>query len=373
MKQVVNIAPSVLIDHFSVIEDPRLERSKQYPLINILIFSFVSVLAGQNSWYQMQAFCEETLDWFSEFLDTSSGVPSHDTFRRVFSLLNPQEFEACVIQWLEATRKQYQNTQRVVALDGKSVRGLSWKVNDKQLHILNAWDCSEDSFLGQLSIESKTNEITAAPILLKQLNLKQTVVTVDAMMTQTQIAKQIIDQKGDYLMALKGNHGSLFEDIKLYFTEIEQGMSSARTVEKNRGQIEIRKGSKASADWLLQKNSWKGLTSIFKLETEIQRGGKTRTEERYYLSSLDVEASQFLSLARGHWKIENQLHRTLDVLFQEDACQEHNRNAAANLSLLRKLAISLLKGIEPKQKMIIKMKKIAYSPKFRRECLLGKF
>jgi predicted transposase YbfD/YdcC len=373
MKPEINLEPSILVDHFSIIEDPRSDRSKKYPLVNVLIFSFVSVLAGQNSWYQMQAFCEETLDWFSEFLDTSSGVPSHDTFRRIFSLLNPLEFESCVIQWIESTRKKYHNRQRVIALDGKSVRGLSWKINDKQLHILNAWDCSEERFIGQLSIENKTNEITAAPNLLKQLNLKETIVTVDAMMTQTQIAEQIINQKGDYLMALKGNQGTLFEDVKLYFTEVEFGMSSARTVEKNRGQVEIRKGVKARVDWLDQKSSWKGLKSIFKLETEVYQGGKTRIEERYYLSSLDVEPNYFLSLVRGHWKIENQLHRTLDIHFQEDANQEHNRNAAANLSLLRKLAISLLKGIDPKEKMIIKMKKIAYSPKFRRECLFGKF
>ena len=163
---------AALVEQFSMIEDPRIERSKKYPLVNILVFSFVSILAGQESWYQMQIFCEETLEWFAEFLDISSGVPSHDTFRRVFSLINPEDFEACIIRWLEELRKKRLSNQRVIALDGKSVRGLSWKINEEKLHILNAWDCSEQKFAGQLSIDCKENEIVAAPKLLKKLHLE---------------------------------------------------------------------------------------------------------------------------------------------------------------------------------------------------------
>ena len=368
-----HLETATLVEQFSMIEDPRIERSKKYPLVNVLVFAFVSILAGQESWYQMQMFCEETMDWFAEFLDISSGVPSHDTFRRVFSLINPEDFEACVIRWLEKLRKKHCQNQRVIALDGKSVRGFSWKINEQKLHILNAWDCSEQKFAGQLSIDCKANEISAAPKLLKKLHLEKTIITVDAMMTQTEIAATIIEQRGDYFMALKGNQGSLFDDVELYFSEVELGMSSSRTLEKNRGQVELRKGTKASADWIDQKKRWRGLKNIFQVESEIYQDGEVKTEKRYYITSLSWDAGRLLKLSRDHWHIENQLHRTLDIHFQEDACQEHDRNAAANLSLLRKLGLSLLKQIEPKNKMIIKKKKVAYSPSFRRKCLFGEF
>ena len=212
MNSISQLETTLLIKQFSMIEDPRIERSKKYPLINILIFSFIALLAGQESWYQMQMFCEETLDWFAEFLDISSGVPSHDTFRRVFSIINPEDFENSIIRWLEELRKSRAYSQRVVALDGKSVRGHSWKVSEQKLHILNAWDCTEQKFAGQLSIDCKVNEISAAPQLLHKLHLEKTVITVDAMMTQTEIARTIMEREGEYFMALKKNQKQLFED-----------------------------------------------------------------------------------------------------------------------------------------------------------------
>ncbi len=365
--------PLTLFRQFEVIEDPRIERHKQYPLINVLVFAFVAIMSDQQSWYEIRAFCLANLDWFSKYIDISAGVPSHDTFRRVFSLLNPEQLESVIIAWAEETRLQKGNEKRIIVLDGKSLRGVAWKINQAQLHILNAWDATENQFLGQMTIDCKTNEITAAPKLLKNLSLEGAVVTVDAIMTQKEIAKTVIDQKGDYVMALKGNQGSLYEDVQFYFTSIGEGMHCARSVEKNRGRVEIRTCTMGPANWLENKDSWVGLRNLFKIESEVYYEGKTTKETRYYMTSLEAGASEVLTIARKHWSIENGLHRSLDMVFKEDASQEHDRNAAANLSILRKVALSLMKAIDPHKKLKLKMKECAYSPIFRSRCLMGEF
>jgi len=233
--------PLALFRQFEIIEDPRIDRHKRYPLINILVFAFVAILSDQQSWYQIFAFCKSNLDWFGQFIDVSSGVPSHDTFRRVLSLLNPSQLEQAVICWTEELRlKNKIKGYRLVILDGKALKGVPWKVNDQQLYVLNAWDAESNLFLGQLTIGEKTNEITAAPQLMEKLNLEDTIVSVDAIMTQKEIAEKVVAGGGNYVMALKGNQGTLFEDVKLYFSEIHEGMSSWQTLEKNRGRIESR-------------------------------------------------------------------------------------------------------------------------------------
>jgi predicted transposase YbfD/YdcC len=366
--------PLSLFRQFEVVEDPRIDRHKRYPLLNILVFTFVSILSDQQSWYEIHAFSLENLNWFAQYIDVSSGVPSHDTFRRVFSLLDPVQLEDVIVAWAEETRVRKGSTQRrVIALDGKALRGVAWKMNQMQLYILNAWDATTNTFLGQMTIDSKTNEITAAPELLNKLNLKGAVVTVDALMTQKAIAEAVIQRAGDYVMALKGNQGTLCEDVRLYFTAIQEGMSCARKVEKNRGRIEIRTCTKASGGWLDKLEAWKGLKSFFKIDLETYYEGKETKEERYYVTSLDIDAVQLLVIARDHWSIENRLHRSLDMHFKEDAAQEHDRNAAANLSILRKVALSLLKAIDSHKKLKLKMKECAYSSAFRGRCLLGEF
>jgi predicted transposase YbfD/YdcC len=373
-KDVLN-DPLALFQQFEVIEDPRIDRHKRYPLINILVFAFVAILSDQQSWYQIFAFARANLDWFSGFIDTSSGVPSHDTFRRVFSILNPIHLEEAVIRWTENMRlKNKMKGYRLVILDGKALRGVAWKVNDKQLYLLNAWDGEANVFLGQLTIGEKTNEITAAPQLLEKLNLENTIVSVDAIMTQTEIAEKIIDGGGNYVMALKGNQGTFFEDVRLYFSEVNEGMSSWRTLEKNRGRVEMRACTASfDIDWLANKSQWKGLKGIFKIDSEISYENKITQETRYFIISLETSASNCLYFARKHWSIENGLHRTLDIHFREDNSQVHDRNAASNLSILRKIALSLLKAIDPDKRLIWKLKEAAYSAAFRTRCLLGEF
>lgn len=369
-----NSDPLSLLEFFSLIEDPRINRHKRYPLINILVFTFVAILSDQSSWYQIAEFCLTNLNWFSEFLDVTSGVPSHDTFRRVLSLIDTNQLEKAIILWLENTRKRLDINQRVVALDGKALRGVPWKINETQLYTLNAWDATENKLVGQLSIDSKTNEISAAPELLKMMHLENTIITVDAIMTQKEVAKIIKENTGDYVMALKGNQGTLFEEVSLYFSDVQFEMSCARTVEKNRGQIEIRTCTKTEKiEWLNQKKDWKGLKCLFRIDSEIIKGDVISQESRYYITSLSFDAAELLKIARQHWSIENQLHRTLDIHFREDSCQVHERMTAANLSALRKLALSQLKQIDSKKTLISKLKKAAYSPEFRRRCLLGLF
>ena len=365
--------PLSLFRQFEIIEDPRIDRHKRYPLLNILVFTFVAIMSDQQSWYEIRAFCTSNLDWFSQYIDVSSGIPSHDTFRRVFSLLDPQQLEKVIIDWAEETRNHKKTGRRIVVLDGKSLRGVAWKISQTQLHILNAWEATENQFLGQMTIDCKTNEITAAPALLKNLNLEGAVVTVDALMTQKTIAETVIEKKGDYVMALKGNHGSLYEDVQFYFSSVGEGMSCARSIEKNRGRVETRTCTMAAADWIEKRDSWMGLKNLFKIDSEVYYEGKTTQEIRYYLTSLSTDASELLGIARKHWSIENGLHRSLDMVFKEDSAQEHDRNAAANLSVLRKVALSLLKAIDPHKKLKIKMKECAYSPIFRSRSLLGEF
>ncbi len=365
--------PLALFRQFEVIDDPRIDRHKRYPLLNILVFAFVAIMSDQQSWYEIRAFCISNLDWFSQYIDVSSGIPSHDTFRRVFCLLNPQQLEKVIICWAEETRASRNIGKRIIVLDGKSLRGVAWKMDLTQLHILNAWDATEDQFLGQMTIGCKTNEITAAPKLLRNLNIEGAIVTVDALMTQREIARTVIEQKGDYVMALKGNQGSLYEDVQLYFSSVQEGMSCARSVEKNRGRVEIRTCTMASADWVENKDAWSGLKNLFKIDSEIYYEGKATQESRYYMTSLQTGSMELLGLARKHWSIENGLHRSLDMIFKEDSAQEHDRNAAVNLSILRKVALSLLKAVDSHKKLKLKMKECAYSPIFRSRCLLGEF
>lgn len=368
------IHKSNILDWIQIIEDPRIERHKQYPLVNILVFTLVALMSDQTSWYQIVQFCEENINWFSEFLDTSSGIPSHDTFRRVFMLLDESQIESSLIKWLEKKRSAEGFSKRILALDGKALRGVSWKIDPQQLYLLNAWDSTNSRFQGQFRVGSKTNEITAAPEMLKHFQLKGTVVTMDALLTQKKLAEAIVLKGGDYVMALKGNQGALYEEVKSYFAGEHSEISRDQNVEKSKGRVNIRTcRSSEDIDWIFKKEAWEGLKSIFSIESEVIYEEQARKEVRYYITSLGDTGSDFLEITRRHWDVENQLHRTLDVSFKEDACQIHDRQAASNLSLLRKLALTLLKQIDPKKTLISKLKKAAYAPKFRKQCLMGDF
>lgn len=366
--------PLPLIRCFEVIEDPRVERHKQYPLQNILFFTFVAILSDQQSWYQVEEFCEANLKWFAEFIDVSSGVPSHDTFRRVFSLLRPEVLQSVLTDWANFIRKECGSTAKLIAIDGKSVRGVPWRQSEEELHILNAFEPNLGLCLGQIGVDSKTNEIGAMPQLLQTLDLQDTVVTTDALLTQKSIAKQIRDQGGHYLLALKGNHPLFFEETKLYFKELHIGMFSWQTLEKNRGFVETRTCvvSGETAGWETLKD-WSDISCIFQVKSLRERDGQSSIEERFYITSVRAGGKELLEMVRAHWGIENKLHRTLDVLFLEDSAQEHDKVIAANLSVIRKIAVGVLNAVDPKKTMVSKRKRAAYDPEYRRYLLRGKF
>lgn len=365
--------PLPLIRRLQIIDDPRIERHKVYPLENILIFTFVAILADQQSWYQIYEFCEANINWFEEFIDVSGGVPSHDTFRRVFGLIRPEILRAVLTDWVNFLREECGSTIKLVAIDGKSVRGVPWRQSNEELHILNAFEPNLGLCLGQVEVDSKTNEIGAMPELLRTLELKGAIVTTDALLTQKSISQQIRDIGADYLLALKGNHPTLFDEAKLYFEDVHEGMFSWRTLEKNRGFVEERtctvSGNTEGWETL---GEWQDISHIIKIKSKRSRDGKTSIEERYFITSAQLSAAEFLKNVRSHWGIENKLHRTLDVTFFEDAAQEHDKTTATNVSVLRKMAVSLLNQVDPKKTLVSKRKRAAYDPSYRRKLLLGK-
>lgn len=364
--------PRILLEHFKVIEDPRIERHRCYPLQNILFFAFISILSDQQSWYQIVEFCEDNLDWFSEYIDVKQGVPSHDTFRRVFGLLEPQVLSKTLASWTEELRKDHGSETRLVAIDGKAIRGVPWRGSEEELYTLNAFESGSGLCLGQVEVDTKSNEINAMPTLLSMINLSRSVVSTDALLTQKKIAKEIREKGGDYLLALKKNHRNFLEEAELYFSELHEGQCSWRTLEKNRGYVEERTISVSgnTEGWETLKE-WAGLQHIIKIQSRRTRDGQTREETRYYVTSWSASASAYLDGVRKHWGIENGLHRTLDVIFREDAALEHERTTAANLSVMRKMALSLLKQLFPDKTLVSKRKKAAYSPKFRTQLLMG--
>jgi len=365
--------PLPLIRCFQIVEDPRIERHKVYPLENILIFAFVAILADQQSWYQIADFSEANLEWFEEFVDVSSGVPSHDTFQRVFSLIRPEVLRRVLTDWTNSLREKCNSPIKLVAIDGKSVRGVPWRQSDEELHILNAFEPGLGLCLGQVEVNSKTNEIGAMPDLLDALELRGAIVTTDALLTQKSIAQKIRDKGAHYLLALKGNHPALWEEAKLYFDEVHEGMFVWKTLEKNRGFIEERTCTVSGNTWGWESLAeWPDISHVIKIRSERSRDGKTSVEERYFITSAKLGAAEYLCSVRSHWGIENKLHRTLDVLFLEDASQQHDRTTAANLSVLRKMAVSMLGQIDPKKTMVSKRKKAAYDPQYRRKLLIGK-
>ena len=292
------------------------------------------------------------IDWFRKFLELPSGIPSHDTFGRVFSRLDPKAFEACFRSWIEALAEEA--VTGVVAIDGKSVRGSFDAASGKsQLHMVSAFSASSGLCLGQEATDAKSNEITAIPALLKTLALKGCIVTIDAMGCQKDIAKSIVaDAKADYVLALKGNQGTFHQDVKDYFEGPNAPWQTfPHTVfeetDKGHGRIEIRKVvATENIQWISQRKEWRGLTSIAMVQSTRIIGEKETIENRYYISSLPGNAAKIGSAIRQHWAIENRLHWCLDVTFNDDGSRIRKDYAPQNMTVLRRLAVNLLRKLE---------------------------
>lgn len=346
-----------LIDYFVDLPDPRLDRGKLHCLTDILCITICAVICGAQYWTQVEEFGLSKESWFRTFLKLENGIPSHDTFGNFFAALNPEAFERCFISWVEALCNH--TAGDIISVDGKVLKKSFDKASSKAaIHMVSAFSSANQLVLGQLKVDDKSNEITAVPELLKLLVLEGTIVTTDALNCQKGIADVIIGQGADYVLALKENHPNLYADVKLYFEKpSDTCQSSDPEVEKGHGRIETRQyWLTTRIKWLNQKSEWTDLRGIGMVESTREIAGEERTKERrYYLTSL-LDLKDFSQAVRRHWSVENQLHWVLDVAFKEDLSRVRIQNAAENFSIIRRIALNLLKqektskvGIESKR------------------------
>ena len=332
------------LSYFSGLTDPRVERTREHNLEDILFIAIASIICGAESWNDMETFGKAKRDWLQTFLQLPGGIPSHDTFNRVFSALNPQELEKSFINWTRAVTREFDH--EVIAIDGKSLRGSRSQGNKSIVHMVSAWAEKNHIVLGQVKVDEKSNEITAIPRLLDLLVMKGCIVTIDAMGCQKEIASKIIEKEADYLLALKGNQGSLQEQVEDSFRFIKPS-STDEQVDAGHGRVETRKCSVISDLSMIEgRDGWQGLNCIIRIESEryFKSSGKTETDIRQYISSLPADAVLINRSIRSHWSVENSLHWVLDVGFNEDHSRKRAGFAAQNYSLLNRIALNLLKN-----------------------------
>ncbi len=353
-----------LFEKVGEIKDPRIERKKLHSLKDILVMAVCATICGADNWEDIAEFGEAKREWFASFLELENGIPSHDTFRRVFILLDNIELKTIFVDWISSVVNLSKGT--LVNIDGKNLCGSKEPgKNKKALNVVSAWASQQSVVLGQVRCEEKSNEITAIPELLKILDLEGCIVTIDAMGCQTEIVKDIVEKGADYVISLKGNQGNLHVEVKDYLDWAERiGFKEIKydyveTLEKGHGRIEQRRcWVTEEIEWLPGKEKWQNLKSVVMVEAIREViGGKKTLERRYFISSLEANAELALKCVRGHWAIENELHWCLDIGFREDANQVREAKSAENLATLRHIGINLLKqektckrGIEGKRK-----------------------
>lgn len=340
---------SLFMRHFSDLKDPRIDRQKKHLLVDIIAIVICAVISGVTRWTEIEDYAEEKKEWLQTFLQLPNGIPSHDTFSRVFTLLDPQLFQQSFFSWVKELAQQLEG--EIVAIDGKTLRrshGISR--GKKALHIVSAWATQQQVILAQQKVDEKSNEITAIPILLEILCLKGAIVTIDAMGCQRKIAEKIVAKEADYVLAVKENQGKLYEMMEKTFAVAKElafnnmVYSSHQTVDGDHGRIETRHYTVLPLMYLYQfKLKWKGLKSLVMVESTREIQGKVATEKRYYISSLVSDAKKIGHVIRSHWGIENNLHWSLDVTLREDDCRIRTGHAPENLAWLRRLVLSLLK------------------------------
>jgi predicted transposase YbfD/YdcC len=340
-----------LIECFSELEDPRVNRTKLHKLEDILVIALCGVICGANDWVNIELFGQAKKDWFRQFLELPNGIPSHDTFGRVFRQLDPMQFETGFIRWIESLQAVTEG--EIIAIDGKQLRRSHDKLLGKNaIYMVDAWASNNQITLGQVKVDAKSNEITAIPKLLELLVIEGAIVTIDAIGCQVEIAKQIVKKDADYVLAVKKNQGQLYEHIKYLFEVVEkEGFACVehehiRTVNKH-GRIEIRECWAISEldylEYLPDYQKWCNLHTIVMVDTERRTAEKTETERRFFISSLAASAEEILHAVRTHWQVENSLNWVLDVSFREDDSRIRKGHGAQNFAVLRRIALNLLK------------------------------
>ena len=365
-----------IIQAVSGVSDPRRPKfNLRHKLSDILVMGLCSVMARGDGFGEMEDLGRGREEWFREFLELPNGIPDADTFRRVFERVCPSRLMECLQGWLAGEEGP---GDREVNIDGKTLRGTAAE-GQKAVHMVSAWVNAENITLGQLATDSHSNEITAIPRLLDVLDIAGDTVTIDAMGCQTAIAEQIREKKAHYVLSVKENQPSLYEAIREYFQFLDEGKLPGLPediwegeLEKDHGRIEKRRVRTAcDIDFLTADGKWKDLRTIIEYRCERTVGEKTTTTVRYYISSRDSYADEFGRIIRGHWAIENRLHWALDVSFGEDACRARKDNSPKNLTVLRKIAIGLLRAVDAGKRVSLKrkMRMACIDPDFMRKVI----
>ncbi len=360
--------PASLLDCFGDLPDPRVNRTRKHLLIDVVAIGFCTILAGGEGYNDMEEFGKAKELWFRSFLALPGGIPGHDTSNRIFQALAPEAFLECFLRWTKGLRSVFAGE----VVDGKALRRALDKGKGGALpYIVSAWASDNGLVLGQVKVDEKSNETTAVPELLRALELKGCIVTVDAMGCPKKIARQVVEAGADYALALKGNHEVVHDEVKRCMDELTErqrlapesvpGLCFEETVEKDHGRIETRRfWQSCDVGWFAHRGKWEGLRSLGAVESVRDVGGTVSVERRYYLLSLGPDVRAFAKASRQHWGVKNQLHWCLDVTFKEDSSRARERYAGQNLATLRRLALNALRREPGKRSLRLKVKKAGW-------------
>jgi predicted transposase YbfD/YdcC len=343
---------AAIASRFAEVEDPRTE-NRRHLLLDMIVIALCAVICGADDWVEVEQFGYAKEEWFRRFLALPHGIPSHDTFGRVFALLSPEQFERGFLSWVQAIAEVTRG--QVIAVDGKTSRGSGdTYLGKRAIHMVSAWASQNRLVLGQRKVDGKSNEITAIPELLRLLDLSGCIVTLDAMGCQKEIAKQIVEQKGEYILALKENQSNLHQKVQKLMAEekrdkgIHTPHDDAQTIEKGHGRLETRQCHALDVrEWrfyLAPEGGWPNLRTAIRVRSRREINGACEKECRYFISSLPCDAPQLQQFIRDHWGVENGLHWVLDIAFREDDSRVRKGHGPQNLSVLRRLSLNLLRN-----------------------------
>ena len=360
-----------ITEHLEIVDDPRTGQNSRHRLIDIIVLAVLGVTAGSDTWEEIAEYAEDHQEWLRKFLELPSGIPSHDTIRRVFIRLDPQQLEQAFRNWADGLRDTYE--RQVIAIDGKTIRRSHDSFHGKSaVHVVSAWASDFSLVLGQVATKEKSNEITAIPELLESLHLKGSVVSIDAMGCQTSIAETICRKQADYVLAVKDNQKNIHDQLKWFFGEIELPTDEATglvkhtsTFDKEHGRMERRDYLvSGELDWMsAELKGFPQVKSIGMVQCRRTVHGKTSVERRYYISSLEPNAGLFAKAVRSHWGIENKVHWVLDMVFREDESRIRKGHSARNMATIRRIAMNLIRRDPNPKKRTLKLrrKKASYN------------
>ena len=358
----------VFLNHFNDLPDPRQRGKVMYPLEEVLLLALLAVLAGAESFVEIARFGEKKLDLLRRFRPFRDGTPSHDHLGDIFAALDAEQFQRCFVAWVAALTGV---PEGVVAIDGKTLRRSGKKAGKGAIHMVSAFAASQRLVLGQVKVAEKSNEIVAIPKLLDMLVVEGAIVTIDAMGCQRAIARKIVEKKADYVFGLKGNQGSLRDDVALLVEEqktrnfADSKISRAETIDADNGRIETRTVTVVhDVEWLRKRHDWPALNAVAIVEGTREFGGKIEHETRYYITSLVMQAHLLGPVIRSHWAIENSLHWVMDMVFRDDECRVRTNNAPANFTTIKHMAYNLLRKPSGKDSFRVRRKVAGWDDEF---------